>query len=80
MHKSTMKRIWEFEKQAENTALIDDKGQSVTYRMLKEVSDSVAELIEERSLVFSLCSNEIGSVIGYVGFLNNGIVLMDMFY
>ena len=74
MHKSTMKRIWEFEKQAENTALIDDKGQSVTYRMLKEVSDSVAELIEERSLVFSLCSNEIGSVIGYVGFLNNGIV------
>ena len=74
MHKSTMKRIWEFEKHAENTALIDDKGQSVTYRMLKEASDSVAELIEERSLVFSLCSNEIGSVIGYVGFLNNGIV------
>ena len=74
MHKSTMKKIWEFEKYAENTALIDDKGQSVTYRMLKEASDSVAELIEERSLVFSLCSNEIGSVIGYVGFLNNGIV------
>lgn len=74
MHKSTMKKIWEFEKHAENTALIDDKGQSVTYRMLKEASDSVAELIEERSLVFSLCSNEIGSVVGYVGFLNNGIV------
>ena len=74
MHKSTMKKIWEFEEQAENTALIDDKGQSVTYRMLKEASDSVAELIEERSLVFSLCSNEIGSVVGYVGFLNNGIV------
>jgi hypothetical protein len=74
MHKSTMKKIWEFEKHAENTALIDDKGQSVTYRMLKEASDSVAELIEERSLVFSLCSNEIGSVIGYVGFLNNRIV------
>jgi len=74
MNKSTMKKIWEFEKYAGNTALIDDKGQSVTYRMLKEASDSVAELIEERSLVFSLCSNEIGSVIGYAGFLNNGIV------
>lgn len=74
MHKSTMKKIWEFEKHAENTALIDDKGQSVTYQRLKEASDSVAEPIEERSLVFSLCSNEIGSVIGYVGFLNNGIV------
>lgn len=66
--------IWDFEKYADNCALVSDDGQSVTYKTLKEVSDRVADSIGERCLVFALCTNTIGSVVGYTGFINNGIV------
>ena len=74
MLKSDMTQIWNLEKYAYNCALISDDGQSISYRTLKEASDRVAACIEERCLVFALCNNEMGSVIGYTGFINNGIV------
>ncbi|MCR4615561.1 MAG: AMP-binding protein [Clostridiales bacterium] len=67
-------RIWDLEEYADNPALLDENGDSVTYRELKELSDSAAEAVGERCLVFSLCKNAIGSVVGYVGFINNGVV------
>ena len=74
MLKSDMTPIWNLEKYADNCALISDDGQSISYKILKEASDRVAAGIEERCLVFALCNNEMGSVIGYTGFINNGIV------
>ena len=65
--------IWDF-KNLEQTALIQDTGESVTYGELLQFGRQIADQIPSRCLVFSLCMNSIGSVAGYVGFLNHGIV------
>lgn len=69
-----MNKIWDLEKYKGNTALIDDKGNTMSYEELHFEAHSLAESIGRRCLVFSLCSNEIGSVLGYTAFINNGIV------
>ena len=69
-----MSKIWNLEKYKANTALIDDKGNTMSYGELKAEADALADSIGRRCLVFSLCSNEIGSVLGYTAFINNGIV------
>ncbi|MBR3602235.1 MAG: AMP-binding protein [Lachnospiraceae bacterium] len=74
MHRFEIEKIWDFDKYGDRCALISDEEQSISYKTLKEASDLVADAIDERCLVFSLCNNEIGSIIGYVGFVNNGIV------
>lgn len=74
MLRSETTGIWDLDKYADNCALISDNGQSISYRTLKEASDRVAVCVGERCLVFVLCNNEIGSVVGYTGFINNGIV------
>lgn len=55
-------------------ALYDEQNESITYEQLYRESNRLCEYIPKRSLVFSLCSNTIGSVMGYVGFLRNHIV------
>ena len=69
-----MGRIWNLEEYKEKTALTDEYGRSINYGLLKTETDVLAEKIGRRCLVFSLCRNEIGSVLGYVAFINNGIV------
>lgn len=65
--------IWDLDKYRSNTALIDEVGAILTYSELKAESENLAACIGKRCLVFSLCKNEIGSVLGYVAFVNNGI-------
>lgn len=69
-----MSRIWSLEQFSFRTALRDEFGKSLSYWSLKEESEAVAEKVGRRCLVFSLCRNEIGSILGYVGFINNSIV------
>lgn len=69
-----MSKIWKLEKYANNCAIIDEYGQSLSYGTLNSEAQAIANVINRRCLVFSLCRNEIGSVVGYVGFINNGIV------
>lgn len=69
-----MNNIWELEKYGDNLALLDDYGLQITYGQLNAKATSLAEVIGKRCTVFSLCRNEIGSVLGYVSFINNGIV------
>lgn len=65
--------LWDFEKFADRTALIDDRGAVLTYRQLKTESEKLSAAIDHRCLVFLLCHNEIGSVLGYTAFLNGHI-------
>lgn len=65
--------IWDFTKYGDSIALKQD-DESVTYNELANLSDDIAGHIGERSLVFVMSSNEIGSLAGYVGFVNHGIV------
>lgn len=66
--------MWNFNKFSENTALQSDDGTQLTYRELEEETGRLATAIGERCLVFSMCSNTIGSVIGYTAFIQHRIV------
>ncbi len=66
--------VWDFTKYKEHIALQDDTGECITYEQLKAVGEDIAEKIGQRCLVFSLCSNTIGSVLGYTACLQHDIV------
>ena len=69
-----MGKIWDFHQFKGKTALIDEFGHSLTYDSLVSEAQALAEEVGRRCLVFCLCQNEIGSVLGYVSFISNGIV------
>lgn len=69
-----MGKIWNLEEHKNNSALMDEFGRRMTYSQLNSNAKVLAGMIGNRGLVFCLCRNEIGSVLGYVGFLNNGII------
>lgn len=66
--------MWNFNKYADNIALLADNGSQLSYAELQNETDKLAEVIGHRCLVFSMCSNTIGSVVGYTGFMKNSIV------
>ena len=66
--------MWNFDQFNNNIVAVSDQGEALTYSQLNEASERLIEVIKDRCLVFSLCTNTIGSLIGYTGFLNNNIV------
>lgn len=66
--------MWNFNEFSENIVLRSDDGTQLTYRELEEETGRLASAIGKRCLVFSMCSNTEGSVIGYVSFIQNRIV------
>lgn len=66
--------IWELETYGERTALLNDSGVCLSYRKLKREGEHLTDVVGERCLIFCLCRNEIGAVLGYVSFLNHRIV------
>lgn len=73
-----MGKIWNLEQYKDNVALVDEFGGRLTYGQLNANANALAEAVGKRCLVFSLCRNEIGSVIGYTAFVNNGIVSVQL--
>lgn len=66
--------MWDLGKYGNNMAVMDESGSTMTYGQLNEECQRLAEVAGNRCLVFSLCENSIGSLVGYVGFLNHHIV------
>lgn len=69
-----MGKMWDLERFEDKAALVDEFGSQFTYRQLNAGANSLAEMVGHRCLVLSLCRNAIGSVLGYVAFINNSIV------
>ena len=69
-----MNRIWDFKKYGESIALQDETGMTLSYSGLYDASEDLWASIGKRCLCFVLCRNEIGSVLGYAGMVNNGVV------
>ena len=69
-----MSNIWDLQQHKGKTALIDEFDNHMTYDVLNSEANILSERIGHRCLVFALCRNEIGSVLGYTAFINNGIV------
>lgn len=66
--------MWNLEIYKENTAIIDEYGTSLKYGEVSAVTVRIAYAAGKRCLVFSLCENSVGSFLGYVAFINAGIV------
>ena len=58
----------------DKTALILESGDEVSYQKLTADADEIASKIGCRTLVFCVCSNNVESVAGYIGFLRDRIV------
>ncbi len=66
--------IWNLKQYGKNKALVSDNGYCLTYEELFDIGEEIGSIAESRKTVFCLCSNSIGSVSGYVSFINHGIV------
>ncbi len=68
------RNMWNLEKYNDNPALIDEHGTLLTYNDLSQEGEKLWDMAGHRCLAFILCENTIGSVLGYVTFLNHSIV------
>ncbi len=59
---------------SQDTAVLDDHGNAVSHARLEEAGKRLARAVGGRCLVFSMCDNSLGSLVGYTGFLANRIV------
>ncbi len=66
--------MWNFNEFSDQVALCSEDGTELTYRELQEETGRLASAVRERCLVFSMCTNTVGSVVGYASFLQNRIV------
>lgn len=71
--------MFNLERFKQNTAVITDKGEWLTYGDLIAVTDAFAKAVPQKGLLFCLCENRIGSLVGYVACLEHHIpiVLLD---
>ena len=61
-------------KKSDALAMIDNEGNRITYGKLTELVDTIGTQVEARSLIFNLCKNTVGSMIGYLGFVEHEAV------
>lgn len=66
--------MFELKKYGDKVAFIDEKNNSITYNSLDRYATIFNNLISNKSLVFTLCSNTIDSILGYVALYNSGNV------
>ena len=59
---------------SESLALIDNENHRITYGELADLMNEVGTKVEPRSLVFLLCKNTVGSMAGYLGFVEHQAV------
>ena len=74
MTSSSEPRVWDLDAFRRDPALIEADGTVLTYGQLADAGQALAQVASGRCLVFALCRNSIGSVVGYTAFLNAGIV------
>lgn len=66
--------MFDLRKYGENTAVLCEDASSFTYNDIATLSEELGEHISKRCITAVLCSNTIGSLLGYTAFLNNHIV------
>lgn len=63
-----------FQNYGEKIAALDEYGNKITYDEMFRIMEEIKLVTQSRTLVFSLCTNTIGSLLGYFCFLNSRIV------
>jgi len=62
-----------------HTAVITDRGEQLSYEELDAQASQFAKIIQKNALLFCLCENRLGSLVGYVACMEHHvpIVLLD---
>ena len=66
--------MWNLPEFKDNIAVVTEDGKKFSYGQLNDETEALAAFVPGRCLVFNFCSNTIGSLLGYVSFINHGIV------
>jgi Acyl-CoA synthetases (AMP-forming)/AMP-acid ligases II len=66
--------MWNFKQFSKNIAIIDELGIRLTYAEFENRGDRLCDAVGQRCLVFNMCDNVLGSILGYASFLNHHIV------
>ena len=66
--------MWDLLRFKDNVAVTDKNGRSISYEELSDLSEKGFSEEKSRSLLFLFCTNTLGSLIGYIGCLDHGIV------
>ncbi len=66
--------MWRFERFGDKTAFLSSNGQSLSYAQLKSEGNALVNAIGGRCLCFNLCTNTLGSALGYAAMIEGGIV------
>lgn len=71
--------MFNLDKYKQNTAVITDRGERLTYSELNDEAKRFAKAMPEKGLLFCLCENRLGSLVAHVSCLDNHIpiVLLD---
>lgn len=64
----------DYKKYGENIVAIQNDGKMISYLELSEISERMKKWLQQRKLVFAFCENSIGSLCGYIAFLENNVV------
>lgn len=60
------------------TALIDNENREITYGELVEKMKEAGAQVEPRTIIFNLCKNTVGAMIGYLGFIEREAVPLNL--
>jgi len=66
--------MWRFDRFGDSVAFKDEFGRQLTYAELAQEGKALFAAAGGRCLAFNLCTNTMGSVVGYTGFIENGVV------
>ncbi len=66
--------MWRFDRFGDAVAVKDEYGNELTYAQLSEEGRALCEAAGGRCLTFNLCQNSLGSLLGYAGFVEGGVV------
>ena len=71
--------MFDLNRYTNNIAVITDKGERLTYGELNAEAERFADAIKDKGLLFCLCENRLGSLVGYVSCMDHHIpiVLLD---
>ena len=61
-----------------SVALVDNEGNNITYGELAEKMVEVGKNVIPRSVIFILCKNTVGAMIGYLGFIEREAVPLNL--
>ena len=61
--------MWNLEKNKANIAMIDENGNAISYEEIQTYIDRIRVICSKRHLVLCLCKNTLGSITGYLAFI-----------